>query len=189
MSVLLGRRAAPAVVFGVAALACALLFLLAPARSWLATGLYVGFGAAEMYAVSAGIRRHRPRRRWAWRLLAGGVGSYSIANVLQFGWPLFHHGELPFPSLADAFFLSAYLLFAAGLVDLIRARSGSGESLGSVIDAAIVTVCTGLVAWNLLLSDLDPGGHAGTLGDVVSVSYPSLDLALLALLARMTMTR
>ena len=190
MNVLSGDRRTTAVVaFGAAAVVCAVLFLFARASGWMSAGLYVGFGAAELCATVYGIRRYRPRHPWPWRLLAVGVASYSIANCLQFGWPLLRDRELPFPSPADVFFLAAYLLFAAALVSLTRARSGKSESLGSAIDATIVTVCAGVVAWNFLVSDVDPTALASTIARIVSFGYPALDVALLALLARMTMTR
>jgi diguanylate cyclase (GGDEF)-like protein len=167
----------------------AAIFLLLPPASWLGAAIYIAVGLAELVAVFVGIRRHRPATGRSWRLMMCGAGLYTLANVVWAGWPVLLHRHLPFPSVADALFVAAYLCFVAGLAVLIRARSGAGEGLGALIDAAIVTVGVGVLAWEYLIGPLGSAAQGPTLARAVSLTYPMLDLALVALAARVFFTR
>src|SRR5205823_3262709 len=80
-----------------AAAAVAVAFLLVPKQSSTDAVVYIGLGFAELGAVAVGLRRYRPAQPASWVLLLVGVGLYSLANAVQFGWPLLLGGPSRFP--------------------------------------------------------------------------------------------
>src|SRR5205814_4859418 len=82
------------------------------------------------------------------------------------------------------FYLAGYPILAVGLLLLVRHRS-TGSDWGSLIDATMLAVAVGVVAWGLLIV---PFTHDNTLSVVVkafSIAYPLCDVLLLALAARL----
>ena len=75
--------------------------------------------------------------------------------------------EHPFPSLADVFYLAMYPIAAAGLVLLIRRRTG-GRDRGSLLDALSVTTALALLSWIFLIDPYvqDAGAHVAGTRDV-----------------------
>ncbi len=76
--------------------------------------------------IIAGLALNRPARKLPWVLLAAaltcfGAGQMSFLVAEQMGT------ALPFPSFADAFYLSCYPLAAAGLLGFVAARSPHGD--------------------------------------------------------------
>jgi len=114
---------------------------------------------------------------------------YALANVIWFGFPVLLHRDLAFPSIADAMFVPAYLLFVVGLALLVRERSASGHGLGSLIDASIISASAGVFAWVYLIVPLGTAPGVSPLARVASLAYPLLDFALVALLVRILLTR
>lgn len=171
------------------AVALTAVFLLVPPRSWMAAVVYIGLGFAEFLAVIFGFRRHQPRQNWSWRILGAGAGVYALANTIWYGWPVLLHRDLGFPSIADATFVPAYLLFIAGLALLVRARGGRGQGLGSLIDALIISASAGAFSWVYLIAPLATAPGVSGLARAVSLIYPLFDLALVVLLVRILLTR
>lgn len=165
------------------------LFLLLPERSWVGAVIYLGVGFGEVAALVWGLRRHRPSRKLPWYLFTVGAGMYAVANTLWYGAPILLRQKATFPSVADPVFITAYLFFLAALAVLIRERVGAGEGFGSLVDALIVTFSVGVLAWEYLLGPLGSGTQASSLSRLVSLAYPILDLALLALATRVFFTR
>ena len=96
-------------------------------------------------------------------------------------------GAPPFPSVADALYLAGYPCLLAALVLLVRARGGGPDDLAGPIDAAIVAVGAGILAWVFWL---DPYAHDPNLPlpvPLVSLAYPLMDLAVLALGVRLAL--
>ncbi|MGC8633403.1 MAG: putative bifunctional diguanylate cyclase/phosphodiesterase [Candidatus Limnocylindrales bacterium] len=150
------------------------------AQQTLTFGLY---GAGAVAACLSGIAHHRPARRGAWWLLAVGVALEAGGNWLE-GALAMGTGSQPFPSVADAAYLAGYLALALGLVALVWRRDVPTE-VSAWIDALIVAVAAGMVAWNLLLDRYlaDPALSVPAL--VVSLAYPILDVVLLGVLAHL----
>lgn len=118
------------------------------------------------------------RDRRAWLLIGVGVVSYAIGDTLWFAW-LGRQASPPFPSLADGFWLSFYVVAIGAITLLVRAHVRWSERTlwvdglmgGFVVAAVGITVLF----------------HAGVgiTGDslsvtVVNLAYPVLDLSLLA---------
>ena len=91
---------------------------------------------------------------------------------------------MPFPSPADALYLLAYPVLAAGLWLLVRQRS-TRTDWTSLIDAATVTVALGIVAWELLIVPYTRDDSLSLAEKLVSIAYPLGDVLLLAVAARL----
>jgi diguanylate cyclase (GGDEF)-like protein/PAS domain S-box-containing protein len=143
-------------------------------------------GASAAVAVVVGARRYRPRGKLGWELIALGQILFVVGDVLAYNYEPLFGGKLPFPSIADAFYLANYPCLVVGLVVLLRASDPTRDH-GTLIDALVVTVGVGTLSWVYLMA---PYAHDVTLDlatKVTSLAYPVMDLLLLAMGARLVL--
>ncbi len=117
-----------------------------------------------------------PRRPWA--LFAVGYASWGIAETIWFGYDIFAGGNPPQPSVADAFYMTGYLLIACGLIRLVISRGATGAR-SSALDALALTIALGTILVQLELvapGTLNSGWGAA---NVLAVVYAVLDVPLL----------
>jgi len=138
----------------------------------------IGLSAAA--AIVVGTIRNRPRQLLPWLLFAAAQVSFVVGDLLYY---TFH---FDFPSVGDVFYLAVYPLLVAGLLILIRARS-AGRDRGSLIDASVITVGLGLLAWVFLIEPYTEIEGLGAVERLMSIAYPLMDVMLLAVAARLTM--
>jgi PAS domain S-box-containing protein len=138
----------------------------------------IGLSAAG--AIVLGALRNRPRQMLPWMLFAAAQVSFVIGDLLYYA---FH---FDFPSVGDVFYLAVYPLLVAGLLVLIRSRS-AGRDRGSLLDASVITVGLGLLAWVFLIEPYTQLQGLETLVRVMSIAYPLMDVLLLAVAARLAM--
>jgi len=142
----------------------------------------VEFGA--VVGIVVGVRRYRPGTPWAWLLIAGGVASWLVGDIVWVAYEL--AGAVPYPSLADVFYLAGYLWVTAGLI-LAVVRRGRSLNLRALLDAATIAVAAGFMAWIYLVQPTLADSSITTAEKVVTVAYPVADLLLLAVAARFVM--
>jgi signal transduction histidine kinase len=148
-------------------------------------GVYDGLGACSALAVLAGVWVYRPRRALPWLVLAGGIFLFVAGDVV---WDVYAlaFGGVPFPSAADALYLSAYPAWAvAGF--LLLGPLGRTHGRLAWLDAAIVAVGLIVPTWVFLIKPFS-GGGGSALEQAVSVAYPTADVVLIALAARLLVT-
>ena len=144
----------------------------------LITGVYP---LMTIVAIVAGVRLNRPARKLPWLLLAGAMATSTLGNLVYKFFQM--HGQQPFPSLADVFWLASTPLELAALMLLIRGLSWRRDRAG-ILDTLMVCGGLGLGLWLLVLRDLvEPGMSLVT--QLVTMAYPFADLLLLAGLLRM----
>jgi signal transduction histidine kinase len=138
---------------------------------------------SAVLAVLAGVWLWRPADPVAWCLVAGGLFAFFLGEVT---WDIYAIGlgQDPFPSLADLFYLSGYVILAAGVLLLIRGRSRRRAlARASLLDAAIVTVAAAVLSWIFLIDPYASDGSLSFVEQALSAAYPLGDLLLLTLLA------
>jgi signal transduction histidine kinase len=145
--------------------------------------LYTVTEVGAVLAIVAGVALYRPVAPKAWLLIAAGLASISIGDLLFGVYEVIDRN--PFPSPADAFYLAGYPCLAAGLVVAIRCQ-GRTEDRRALIDSAIIAVSAGLLAWAYIIqpavsSDLTPFAAA------VTSAYPIADIGVLAITLRFVM--
>ena len=110
--------------------------------------------------------------------LAGGLVLYFIAEIL---WGYYSIGlgvEVPFPSLADAFWLAAYAPFGYGLFSLARLHSKFGRMKAlAVMSLSVAAFSSYYILQLISVSDLTTPDAATALS--ISIAYPILDGILL----------
>jgi hypothetical protein len=119
--------------------------------------------------------------RTAWRLLSSGLLAMFLGQACFVFYQFVLGIEVPFPSLADVFFLVSYPLLIGALVMFLRAYSASGFPIGPASErlwlvAGVTAVCLAIAYPILLPLVRKPGAPLETL---LNVLYPVLDFLLL----------
>ncbi|MGO9754316.1 MAG: diguanylate cyclase [Solirubrobacteraceae bacterium] len=120
---------------------------------------------------------------WAWRLIGAGAFCWGLANAAQLVYEVFLN-ELPYPSVADGFYLTLYPLVFAGLLLFPTARASRRQRLLMVLDAAVVAIGGAAVVWFVELGPtLVQASGQPLLQAIFSILYPVGDLIVIAALA------
>ena len=144
--------------------------------------IYIVASTVVAITVLVGVLINKPPGRLPWLILAAAQAMYSIGDTIYF---VLHsvQGRDEFPDLADAFYLLQYPLICWALIVFIHRRT-PGRDTVTLIDAAVLAVAAGLLAWVYLISPL-AGTDDSTLAKAVSVAYPTMDLLVLAVALRL----
>jgi diguanylate cyclase (GGDEF)-like protein len=133
-------------------------------------------GAALLCGIRAFARREE---RVAWALLAVGLAVYAGGN-LYWSLALADLEEAPYPSVADALWLGAYLFFYVGIVLLARARMprlGARLWLDGLIAALTVAALSAAIVFKAVRAST--GGDTAAI--VTNLAYPLADMLLFGL--------
>ena len=132
-------------------------------------------------AVAVGAIRNRPRRRLPWALLGAGYVTFAAGTLMALA-------AARFPSQADVMFLCVSVpLVMLGLLSLTRSGARVLDR-ASMIDAVILTIGAGFLAWTFLINPSLQNPNLTPLEKAVSVAYPMVDVLMLAILARLGLT-
>ena len=127
---------------------------------------------------AATVREHRA----AW--IAIGVGAF-FNGLGDLYWTLIlqHLEQIPYPSVADAFWLAVYPPMGLGLWLLLRREGGTVDRGGSVwLDGLVAALAgTALAAATLLAAPLEAAIQGNFLVFATNLSYPLADLLLLGM--------
>jgi diguanylate cyclase (GGDEF)-like protein/PAS domain S-box-containing protein len=144
-------------------------------------------GLSSVVAIVVATSVHRVAR-FAWALIAAGLIAFVVGDVLAYNYTRFFGGVLPFPSVADGFYLATGPLLIAGLVLLVRKRNPAHDR-ATLIDVLILTVSAGAMSWAFLIA---PYAHDATLSlstKLTSIAYPLVDIGVAACVARLALGR
>jgi signal transduction histidine kinase len=182
-----GLRTPPlARVYLVAGLLATGLYFVLPWNSFSQELLYDAIGACSAVVVVLGARINRPRQMLPWYLFGAGLLAFSAGDVVFNLYAEVWHRDPPVPSVADVFYLAGYPFLAAGLVALVLRMRPRDRRFG-LLDAALLTVSFALCQWVFVMR-----GTANSSGSVVeravALSYPSMDIVLLAALVFFALT-
>jgi signal transduction histidine kinase len=135
--------------------------------------------ASAVVAIGIGLRRYRPGYPTPWRLLAAGQLAYLIADLLGFVLRG-SAGPQQYSTLADVLYLGRYPFLVAGLLLMVRRRSGGRGPIG-LVDTSIMATSLAVVYWVFLIAPA-LGNHQLSLAERLTwVAYPSVDMLLLAI--------
>jgi diguanylate cyclase (GGDEF)-like protein/PAS domain S-box-containing protein len=144
-------------------------------------------GLTSWIAVIVGIRRNKPRYALPWWLFAFGFLLYWMGDFYTYSYPKYIlHGEVSFPSIGDAIYLTVYPAQMLGLLLLVRRRNPQ-RNRNTLIDAAILTLGLSLLSWILQIAPYLHDGSLALLPKLVSVAYPLGDIILLAAAIRLVL--
>ncbi|MER6616412.1 aminotransferase class I/II-fold pyridoxal phosphate-dependent enzyme [Streptomyces xantholiticus] len=160
---------------------CTVLYLTYPDRR---TTMWAAMGLAGVAAILVGIRINRPARRWPWLALAAANLAFTAGDTAYNILNSFFDQSNPFPSVADAFYLSTYPLFAAGLIGFIHYR-WPGKDLPSLLDALVFTAGLAVLLWVYLIGPLSHAEGMTWIQRAISIAYPLGDVLMLTMLTRL----
>jgi diguanylate cyclase (GGDEF)-like protein len=120
-----------------------------------------------------------PRTCRAWLLLSVALALYLLGDLLQLVYEVVLHRR-PYPTWADAAYLSFYVVAFCGLISFPSPRRSGAERWRLVIDMGTVLVGGAVVIWYVALGPAVAPGTGFSLFDLVTYAYPIGDLLLLA---------
>ncbi|TQK44314.1 PAS domain S-box-containing protein/diguanylate cyclase (GGDEF)-like protein [Streptomyces sp. SLBN-118] len=146
--------------------------------------IFVGIGAIGVIGIVLGVFLNRPAHRLPWLLLAAGNFAFAAGQATQIILIELLHEEMPFPSIADGFYLAAYPLYAAGLLGFVHWRTGWRDR-ASLVDALTLTVGLALLSWLFLINPYAQAPGLTWVQKAFSMAYPLGDILVLAMLLRL----
>lgn len=167
------------------ALGC-LVYLVVPKKSVAQVLLYQGVSFAALAVAVAGVHHYRPVRLKLWVALLAGQACWVVGDAAS-AWQLWVRHREPFPSVADVFFPSGYILLSLGLFWLVRGRQ-AGRDRAALLDAAIVAIGVGVLVAVFLITPIAEDSSQSVAGRVIGSAYPLGSLLLLVLLVRLSST-
>jgi diguanylate cyclase (GGDEF)-like protein len=144
---------------------------------------YSVIGVASVVCVVVAVRLHRPEESSGWYAIAAGNACFVVGDGVFSLYRYVAHRSVPFPSWADAAYLLGYPFLVLGVVLISRHRQ-EGRSRESFADAAIVATGALALSWHFLVGDYVAQDHIGSLGKLVNMAYPLMDLAVLFIVVR-----
>ena len=156
----------------------------------LSTAAYavVPLGAGFLVVLAAQSRRGPGTA--AWTLIGIGVAGWGIGELIWVYYSAMLEAEVPYPGLADVFYVGAYPVIFAGVLMLPHVRPGRWERLRLTLDALAGTVALSAIVWTYYLSEaLYLDDSAGLLENGINLAYPVGDLILLVALMILTTRR
>ena len=151
-----------------------------PATGSVATALLIAM--PPLVVVLAVIAARRQEQRGPYLQLAAGIACFAISRTLWFGLHWMHGEPPPFPSWPAGLWLLGYVLLLTGVVGLLELELGR-VGLRSWLDALVVGLGTAAVSAAFLLDVVLSPLEADSLAAMVAVTYPILNLTLLAVVA------
>ena len=128
----------------------------------------------------------RGRSRFAWSLIGSGVLCWGIGEAV---WMIqTQAGEIPYPGIADFFYVAGYPLIFAGVIALPYLRPGRYERLRLTLDATAGTISLGVVMWVAYLDDIVSLG-SDPVETFLNLLYPFGDVLLVTALMVLAMRR
>jgi len=164
-------RLTPSVIYSSIGLCAVVVYMLLPPSL-----KYVVYSMFPVAAAMAALYRSRIERDSArlWLTVAAFLGLFALADAAYWVNP-------SFPGPADALYLAGYVVAIGSTIYLRDPRSSKRRAYAlRAMDAAIVSLCVGAVVW---LMWVDPARREEGISsaEMVSLSYPILDLVLLGL--------
>jgi diguanylate cyclase (GGDEF)-like protein/PAS domain S-box-containing protein len=151
---------------------------------WLRSGLIFNLiGGLGVAALIIGAKRNSGASRLPIYLFAVGLTLFVTSDVLSYNYERLFGTAQPFPSVADQFHLAFYPFLVGGMLLLVRER-GDHRDRAPLIDSLIVTTALATLLWVYLIAPYADHNSFSLLRRVASVAYPSMDILLLGVVAR-----
>jgi signal transduction histidine kinase len=119
--------------------------------------------------------------RRAWRLLGAAALSWGIGQLIWSWLDLTGGSGTTFPSLADAFFLAALPLMAAGVLSWPTAPVRALAQVRTLLDGLLIASSLLFASWALVLGPTYHAGGGSLLPRVIGLAYPIGDMVALTI--------
>jgi diguanylate cyclase len=125
--------------------------------------------------------RSTGRLRLSWAFIGAGAMAWAIGEGVWSYYELVRERATPFPSLADAGFLTFPALALIGLLVRRTSAPGSHRRIRGLLDGVLVATSLFVVSWATTMGNVYAAGGDSAFSAVVSMAYPIADLLLLTL--------
>jgi hypothetical protein len=136
------------------------------------TAALLGVLAARRYSTTL-----RSKFAKAWLLFALGMTAWFVAELIWAVYVLALNVAIPYPSVADLFYVAGYVFFAGGLLLYVGFFSSAITRKKLMVTSAVIVVGTVLVAIFLVSPVI--ASNSGFLATIMDILYPVLDLLIL----------
>jgi diguanylate cyclase (GGDEF)-like protein/PAS domain S-box-containing protein len=148
--------------------------------------LWAVIGLVGTAALAQGVRIHKPSSTLPWVLVAAALLTFVVGDSIYNLLTVALGQSNPFPSLADAFYLLTYPLFAGAMV-LFHRRLAPHRDRASMLDALIIVAGLGLLVWIYWIGPY-VAADLSWFERTISISYPLGDVLLLLMLLRLLLS-
>jgi PAS domain S-box-containing protein len=161
-----------------------------PGKQQLGQAFLIPADLAALWATLLAARRCGGSRelRSFWLVMSAAIAAEAIADIFLLKYNI-EDNTPPFPTVADAFFLSFYVLLFAALLRVPVAPVTRAKRLRILLDGATLVLSGGAVVWYFVLGPTVKAGGQSALATAVSLAYPVGDLILLVGLAAVLLRR
>ncbi len=146
---------------------------------------YDGISLAPVVAIAVGVRRNRPERNRVWILLACGLALVGGGNAYLTYHQLVFHTQ-PFPSAADALYLTGDVVLIGAIATLIGSRARRADR-AAMIDSLIIALGVGILVWAFWMAQYAHNPTLSLSQKAISLAYPLIDVVLIASVARLAL--
>lgn len=134
--------------------------------------------AAIACALAASRRRYQ---RAPWALLAASSFAWAAGEAVWTYYDLVRGVSVPFPSMADAGYLSSVPLACAGLLLFNGSPRGGSRRFQGLLDGCIIATTLLFASWATVLGPLYRMHHGGVVKQVLGLAYPMSDVVMATL--------
>ena len=114
----------------------------------------------------------------AWCLFLLAMINWALGDMIWAYYDLIV-GEVPYPSIADIFYLSIYIFFFVGILRIPRLPDNSSSTSWLWLDILIVMFSASIIFWNFLIGPIILDNQQPWLAVLVNSAYPIGDLFLI----------
>jgi signal transduction histidine kinase/CheY-like chemotaxis protein len=143
---------------------------------------------ASLAAVWVGVSRLDRANRRAATWFAVALSLYFAGDLFFYYYLLVRQVARPFPSVADALYLSDLPIFIWAILLFIRGQN-AGRNVASLIDGAIVSSAFGLLSWIYVIQPTVLSTSAPFVERAIGMAYPVLDVLMLTMAVRLLLIR
>ena len=141
----------------------------------------IGEGVAALIAAiccALASRRNSGRARLGWALLGASAAAWCAGEIVWSVYEVVMNVTVPFSSAADAGFLGAIPLAAAGILAFFSPPRGTSTRLRLWLDGAIILLALFFVSWTMGLKTVFEDTSQPLFGRSVSIAYPVGDIVI-----------
>lgn len=149
---------------------------------------YSFVGASSVGFILLGVHLNRPKNRRAWYYIAAAGAFFTLGDDAYTVYTNVFHVAVPFPSYADALYLSGYPCLFAGALSLTRSPTVFSRREDTA-DATIVALGVLAISWHFLMNSYVSDPTLTTFGLFVNLAYPIMDIALVFIVFRTLLFR
>jgi signal transduction histidine kinase len=147
-----------------------------PRTSQVFQDVVVAAGAvAAALAVTYLVRQLTGQTRRGWQFLAVGFWLEALGEVTWLAYSVLA-ADVPFPGLADVFYLPGYVFLAAGFVVLAVDPRDTRPRVRFTLDGLVIATALLTLGWHFSLEPLIAASPLTALATWLSVAYPVLDI-------------